>query len=222
MFLRGADLPAWGPRGEWLAFNYGQIYKIKANGDSLTQLTYDGNNYLPAWSSDGKWIAYDNTNCGSMVEPAPPNSCGILIIGSGGSNKKLMVGGRYPDWSPDGGDLIFIGSGSEIFGVKLDGTLEVVQLTSFHQAYSYVDLRHPRYSPDQSKIIFFSAINESSGLWVMNSDGSDLKHLTKDGMDPSWPPDGKRIVYKGLEKTLWIMDADGKSKRQLTFRPKHN
>jgi hypothetical protein len=35
--------------------------------------------YQPAWSLDGEWIAYDNTDCGSSVTPAPPNSCGILI-----------------------------------------------------------------------------------------------------------------------------------------------
>lgn len=44
-FAYGAD---WSPDREWIAFNtYPQIYKIKVNGDSLTQLTDLGNNFFP-------------------------------------------------------------------------------------------------------------------------------------------------------------------------------
>ncbi len=224
MFLRGADLPAWGPRGRWLAFKYGQIYKIKANGDSLTQLTFEGRNHFPAWSPDGKWIAYDNTNCGGPTEPIPPNSCGILIVKSDGSNKRFIVAGRFPIWSPHGGNLLFVGAGSEIFRVDVNDTSEYVhvQLTSFNQNYTYVDLRYPQYSPDGLKIAFHSSM-EPYGVWVMDSDGSHLRRLTQEsGGHTSWSPDSQKIVFRGPETTLWIMDPDGKNKRQLTFRPKPN
>ncbi|MDI6839600.1 MAG: hypothetical protein QMD71_01885 [bacterium] len=59
----------------------------------------------------------------------------------------------------------------------------------------------------------------------MDFDGSDPKKLTTEGgVAPNWSPDGKKIVYSqynGWEFTsesgmLWIMDADGSNKRQLT------
>lgn len=41
--------PTWSPDGEWIAFSdNAQIYKIKVNGDSLTQLTKFGNNFFPS------------------------------------------------------------------------------------------------------------------------------------------------------------------------------
>lgn len=55
--------PSWSPDGQWIAFSDGgDIYKIKLNGDSLTQLTDNGSNFFPAWSPDGQWIAYDSNN----------------------------------------------------------------------------------------------------------------------------------------------------------------
>ena len=38
----------WSPDGEWIVFDEGsQIYKIKVNGDSLAQLTFQGRNFFP-------------------------------------------------------------------------------------------------------------------------------------------------------------------------------
>ncbi|MFN7910759.1 MAG: hypothetical protein ACK5QC_02975 [Bacteroidota bacterium] len=46
----------------WLTYSKlnGNIYKIKINADSLTQLTFDGQSQYPAWSADGKFIYYLN------------------------------------------------------------------------------------------------------------------------------------------------------------------
>lgn len=40
------------------------IYKIKTNGDSLTQLTTKGNYLFPSWSEDGKYIFYTDNYFG--------------------------------------------------------------------------------------------------------------------------------------------------------------
>jgi len=43
----------WGRKG-WLLLNINrQIYKIKDNGDSLTQLTFADENYYPTWNNEG-------------------------------------------------------------------------------------------------------------------------------------------------------------------------
>jgi Tol biopolymer transport system component len=45
LFFPGAKVygPDWSADGEWIVLSdYAQIYKIKANGDSLTQLTFQG------------------------------------------------------------------------------------------------------------------------------------------------------------------------------------
>lgn len=44
----------------WLAYDKidGNIYKIKTNGDSLKQMTYDGASLWPRWTEDNKYIYY--------------------------------------------------------------------------------------------------------------------------------------------------------------------
>lgn len=220
MFLKGASLPAWGPNGDWLTFVYGsQIYKIKANGDSLTQLTFEGRNFFPSWSPNGKWIAYDNTsNCSAINRPE--YSCGVLILKSDGSDRRYLIGGRMPDWSPDGQKIAFIGLGGEVYIVNVNDTSEVVQVTSFSQTYSHVRLRYPTYSPKGLRIAFHSGLRESYGVWVIDLTDYQLVRLTEGyGRYASWSPDGERIVTVGPDLTLWIMDTDGENGVQLTFRP---
>lgn len=55
----------------------------------------------------------------------------------------------------------------------------------------------------------------------MKADGTDLKQLTNtQGYSCDWSPDGSKIVYtdsRAVNGRLWIMNADGSNKDQLTF-----
>ena len=86
----------------------------------------------------------------------------------------------------------------------------------------------PRYSPDGSKIVFFStrtadgADNGDAEIFTMNADGSNQTQLTFNDVEdqlPAWTPDG-RIVFTrraGIGRwDIWIMNADGSGQRQLT------
>lgn len=232
----GLGEPDWSPDGKWIVFEQGtQIYKMRfANNEfdttSLTQLTFEGRNFFPAWSPDGQWIAYDNTNCGSAIEPPPPNSCGVLMVESSVLEIKFVFKGRMPDWSPDGEYLIYVGLHSEIYRVNVNDTTEIVRLTSLNQADTYaMDNRNPRYSPDGSKIAFLSqrGNGELVQIWLMNADGTNITQLTTKGVGTmfNWSPDGKEIVYVSYRftdysftnGTLWILNLETEDKQQLTF-----
>ncbi|MEA3431944.1 MAG: hypothetical protein U9R01_04600, partial [candidate division WOR-3 bacterium] len=109
MFLNltewSAGSPDWSPDGEWLAFDKGaRIWKIKVNGDSLTQLTFNRRTFFPDWSPDGKKIAYDQS-ISTVTHPR-----GIWIMDADGSNDHLVIDyGRCPDWSPDGSKIAYNG-----------------------------------------------------------------------------------------------------------------
>jgi TolB protein len=97
-------------------------------------------------------------------------------------------------------------------------------------------------SPDGSKIIFTSVRDGDLDLYVMDADGGNVRRLTtEEGYDGGafFSADGKRIVYRahhpkagpelddyrallrqGLVRPttleIWVMDADGSNKRQVT------
>jgi Tol biopolymer transport system component len=68
----------------------------------------------------------------------------------------------------------------------------------------------PKWSPDGSKIVFVSGINENADICMINSDGSGYRKLTdKPGndSDPSFSPDGTKLVYRATvnEKHLIVI-----------------
>jgi Tol biopolymer transport system component len=85
----------------------------------------------------------------------------------------------------------------------------------------------PRYSPDGSRIVFFStrtadgSDNGPAQIYTMNADGSNQTQLTSDliNQTPEWTPDG-RIVFAhrtGLGAwDIWIMNANGSHQHQIT------
>ena len=231
--IRGFGAPAWSSDGKKLAMDGGgQIFSVeisslepaRIDSGSILQLIFEGRNFWPAWSPDGNWIAYDNTNCGSSVKPAPPESCGIIFIRANGLEKKFFTRGRMPDWSPDGADLIFIALETNIFRLSIVDTSNIIQLTSTVNT----DYNNPIYSPDGREIAIHLQPRAGGppSLWIMESDGSGLRQLTE-GPDRQfdWSPDGKQIVFlrwspnEPIEGNgqLWVINTDGTNLRQLTF-----
>ncbi|MBI4726713.1 PD40 domain-containing protein [candidate division TA06 bacterium] len=195
------------------------IYKIMApEGDSLTQLTFNGRNFFPTWSPDGKRIAWDTSYMDSLGANV------IWIMDADGNNKKDIsqhqVGEwRMPDWYTDG-RIVHIrypgGStfSSEIFIMDSSGQ-NPIRITNNNNTDYY-----PKVSPTGTKILFSSqADGQAPRIWVVNSDGSKPIKLTETGGDhPAWSPDGTKIVYcNTVDGRLWTMNADGTNKQQLTF-----
>ena len=86
---------AWGAQG-WIAFMgiNGQLWKIRGNGDSMTQLTNE--RYAPVfpdWSPDGNKLAYINQTSST--------DCTIRIIDKDGNYiKDIDSVGTFFNWSP--------------------------------------------------------------------------------------------------------------------------
>jgi Tol biopolymer transport system component len=96
--------------------------------------------------------------------------------------------------SPDGKWLAFSTSGvrEDLFLATLDGT-EYRRLTDD----LYRD-RGPSWSPDGSKVAFYSDRSGTYDLWMIGMDGSGLRPITKDTGNPgfpAWSPHGDRMAF---------------------------
>jgi TolB protein len=76
----------------------------------------------------------------------------------------------------------------------------------------------PIWSPDGRKIVF----ERGRDLYVMNTDGSGLRRLTRDTAydeRPVWSPDGRKIAFdrnNGNEPDVYVINVDGRGERNLT------
>jgi hypothetical protein len=86
---------------------------------------------------------------------------------------------------------------SHLYRVRDDGS-ELRDLTPSREAF------RGDWSPDGTKIVFAA----TSGLFVMNADGSAPTPLGVEGSAPKWSPDGRRILFNA-GGAINVMAADG-------------
>jgi TolB protein len=76
----------------------------------------------------------------------------------------------------------------------------------------------------KGKIVFSSSgINAGPiNIYTMNADGTNLMQITDNNLlsvDPKWSPDGTKIVFRTDSGMLYIMDADGGTKKYRVNSP---
>jgi len=116
-----------------------------------------------------------------------------------------------PDWNPDGSQIVFCIKGGEsptLYSINVDGSgLKEIGLGF-----------DPSWNPVEDKIAY-----ELNGqIYTMNSNGGDVTQLTTgySSVQPAWNPDGTKITYTHYDgagkPSIWVMNADGSGKTQLT------
>jgi TolB protein len=208
-----------------------QIYSAKPDGSDKQQLTDQGNNVTPSWTPDGKQILFASDRSGTRE---------LYLMNHDGSGvapiEISVVGDKLtPSMSHNLSQIAFAAENPltghpEIWVVNADGTAPR-QLTDTPKARAGPTWSlFPRFSLDDSTILYASTESGSSQIWIMKGDGSGKQQLTNgvatDGPDanaPNWSPDGKHIVFWAGYETqygeIWMMDADGTNPKQLTDQP---
>jgi Tol biopolymer transport system component len=220
--------PAWSPDGTRIAFVgwypspsrwAADLYVMYADGTRVTRLLSEQDALFasPSWSPDGTKIAFERTAFTADRSARPA----IHVVRSDGTGeRKLVDDGAHPAWSPRGTKIAFA-RGSSIWVVNPDGS-EQRELPGKNELPVRDDGRElpfvalgPDWSPDASRIAFYR------GFWyhengeppydigyVMDADGGSLNRVG--GSEPSWSPDGTKIVHTGGgdASPMWVEDAE--------------
>ena len=200
---------SWSPIGNKIAFavaldnfdggscnNCGdsEIYTIDSNGGNLFKVTDNGwDDTYPTWSPDGTKIAFigrfDNSSNGAKD---------LIVMDASGNNRQLVMrnvgtgsASGAPAWSPDGDKIAFVlnsveiefGTNYEVFTANADGT-DVQNLTGSYALPNI--LFSPTWAPDGSRIAFATFASGPTGIFVIDSDGSNLRQVFIDPASPTF------------------------------------
>lgn len=99
-------------------------------------------------------------------------------------------------FSPDSKKFAFTAQteGRDVLSIADVATGDVVQ----YDKLPLDGVLSPSYSPDGKHIVFSGFTDGITDLYVVDADGKNLQHLTRDrygDLMPSWSPDGTRIAY---------------------------
>jgi dipeptidyl aminopeptidase/acylaminoacyl peptidase len=197
----------------------GDIYKVKPDGSSLTQLT--GGNAIdaePEWSPDRSQVAFTSTRDGNVE---------IYAMNADGSNVRRLTDNAAldssPAWSPDGTKIAFVsrrsGGNLDIYVMDAADGANVSRLTSNWAADT-----SPAWSSDGTRIAFSSLRTGLGDIYTMNADGSGQTRRTSSWaieIDPAWQ--GSTIAFSANRHSLfnfdiYTMNEDGSA---VTRRTSH-
>ena len=170
----------------------------------------------PSWSPDGALIAYVRGVAGGDDQIVVANGVGRdarVVVDGDATGIRLL---DSPTWSPDGGSLAFVGFdpvlGQQIYRVNVDGS-GLEELTDLP---SYAAPEGLAWSPAGGVIAFdaWSSADEDavSDIFLMDTDGSDLRHFTDDKIldfDPVFSPDGTSIIWSRNDRQIVEEGIDG-------------
>lgn len=210
-----------------------EVIKMNWDGSEAEQLTQHKSIAMsPSWSPDGKKIAYSVYSKFIRKNGSTLSNVSLYVLDLI-TNKRVLTSFRPGVNSgaifAKDGQSIYLGmsqgsGAADIYQINLKGEI-LRRLTKGPAGAINVE---PSLSPDGSKIAFSSERGGRPMIYVMNSDGSNVKRLTYKGAynsSPSWSPDGKKIAFAGQDGSnfdIFVMDADGSNIKRITSATKAN
>lgn len=188
----------------------------------------------PSWSHDGRKLAFPALAPDGRITTATVNADGsdytvlpiddpTLNVGCGfGSvwspNDQQLACETWDNTNPDRGGIYTISAA--------DGS-DLTRVTNPHGG----DDEPGGYSPGGKRLVFarFDQNGNPVGLFVVNTDGTQLRRITPPGTiiqagnDGDWSPQGNEILFSrhvtaDVLGSIWVIRADGSGLHQIRIR----
>ena len=212
--------PAWAPDGKSLYFSSDRGGSMNIWRAPLDESTGAVTGPLQALTTPSAWsgeiaiaqtagrIAYAASNTEVnihriAIDPATLQAQGSDVPVTTGSTQFVE-----PSISPDGSTIVMRSSSGQedLYIVKPDGSglRKITDDTAKDRA--------PRWSPDGTRIAFYSDRSGRYEIWTIDAEGSELQQATsttgRSVWFPEWAPDGKKIVAFNEGASL-LFDVSG-------------
>ncbi len=209
---------AWSPDGSRIAYTRGNnaaddgVWVVNADGTSTFPLGIGaaGDNQHPTWSADSAKIAYSSAE---QVYVAPSTGGVGLPLGNGA--------GHDPAWSPDGVSIAFDQINAhkapwvDLHVVNADGSGAPVVVPGEYTQWSFA-----AWAPDSGRLAYrYVPGGEEARIHVVSRNGGGdhplASAVTENVYEPSWSPDGSRVVYEAYRwlpstnNNIYVANADG-------------
>jgi TolB protein len=212
-----AMTPRWSPDGQKVIYTsffksgFPDIFEIDLG-------TYQRNTF----------VSFKGTNSGARFSP---DGRQVAMVLSGEGETEIYVSNAYgrgvarrthsdttkasPCWSPDGSRIVFtMEPGPQLFVMSASGGTP--QRVSFDTSRYCAEPDWSRTSPN--KVVFTMGVGRNYQIGVLDLSTRHAEQVSKapfDGVEPSWLPDGRHVVYTARTSTtsrVCILDTEtGKS-----------
>jgi eukaryotic-like serine/threonine-protein kinase len=223
--------PVWSPDGRYLYFasdrsgvtNLWRLPIDERSGRVLGDpepVPTAGQASMLSLSRDGRHIVYASDESRMILEKVAFDPATGAILGSAVAVAQTASLIAAFDTSRDGSWLVYQTSvpQEDLFIVHADGTgLRRLTQDRFKD-------RQPRWSPDGSRIAFYSNRGGQYEIWIIRADGSRLERAAiipgKQAYHPIWSPDGRRLACDlGRNEALIDLTRPVTERRPLLLPP---
>ncbi len=156
---------------------------------------------------NGTTVVFQSRHYVALLERVPFDPGSGKAAGPGAPILRSSVELIDPDLSPDGSTVVMrsFGSKEDVLLIRTDGSnLRKLTDDGFRN-------RGPAWSPDGTRIAFYSDRGGAYDLWTIRADGSGLTRLMKSPLNspwyPRWSPDGKRLSC-GSDAVGYVIPTD--------------
>lgn len=222
--------PTWSPQGDYLYFSSNRggtmnLWRVAIDersgrpaGEPEPVTTPSGWSGSLSFSRDGSHLAFASLEWRSTMFRQGFDAARETLVGPPIPMLKGSRPIRDHDVSPDGRWIAFneTGAREDLFVARTDGT-DYRRLTD-----DAARDRGPAWSPDGTRILFYSDRGGTYDLWTIRPDGSRIEQVTSgsNANFPTWSPDGARIVYSGINAGgLFVIDGASRSTKPTLKEP---
>jgi TolB protein len=229
------ETPVWSPDGTKIAFveHFGlntEICIIDADGGNKRNSTnHPHEDVGPLWSPDGSKILFISYRNSDSNRDSLGVTSDIFVMEADGSDQRQLTNNPssdyYPDWSPDGSEILFLSRyrvdrhdrtiATDIFVMNVDGSNKRNITNDFSWDHA------ARWAPDGKRIVFASNRGGSIDIYIIDKEGNNEQRLTRESINlsPVWSPDGRRIAFTSQRdgnSDIYLMNADGSNQQNVS------